>query len=131
MIDKSLPEAKILLYGGPEEIERNKYLSEKYPDVVDTGCENSLREFIALIDVCDLLVTGDTMALHIAAGLKKKVVALFGPTSHAEIELYGRGRKVYAQSDCLCCYKRNCDVSPNCMELITSEMVLNAIKELA
>ena len=130
MINKDLPKAKILLYGGPEEKERNSYLGSKYPYVIDTGCENSLREFISLMDISDILVTGDTMALHIGVALKKKVVALFGPTSPAEIDLYGRGKKVYADIKCLCCYRQTCDVSPNCMEQITPEMVFNAIKGL-
>lgn len=131
MIHKEYPGAKILLYGGTEERERNTYLSNKYAgDVVDTGCENSLREFISMIDICDILVTGDTMALHIAVALNKKVICLLGPTSYAEIELYGRGKKIYANIECLCCYRQTCDVSPNCMELITPEMVFNAIKEL-
>ena len=128
MINKDLPKAKILLYGGPREKERNSYLGNKYPYVINTGCENSLREFISLIDICDLLVTGDTMALHIGVALKKKVVALFGPTSPAEIDLYGLGKKVYADIECLCCYRQTCAVSPNCMEQITPEMVFNAIK---
>ena len=130
MINKDLPKAKILLYGGPREKERNSYLVNKYPYVINTGCENSLREFISLIDICDLLVTGDTMALHIGVALKKKVVALFGPTSPAEIDLYGLGKKVYADIECLCCYRQTCAVSPNCMEQITPEMVFNAIKGL-
>lgn len=130
---------KILLLGGPEEAQRNKYLAERYRDIViDTGCNNTLREFGALVDLCDIVVTGDTLAMHIAIGLGKKVIALFGPTSHAEIELYGRGEKIYANSnssfqlennklDCLCCYKKDCAIHPNCMELITPQQVLDAI----
>lgn len=130
MISENIPRATILLYGGPEEKERNIYLGGKYPYVIDTGCENALRDFISLMDICDILVTGDTMAIHIAVALKKKVVALFGPTSPAEIALYGCGKKVYADIECLCCYRQTCDVNPNCMEQITPEMVFNAIKGL-
>lgn len=131
MISEGLPDTKIFLYGGPEEKERNTFLRDKFlRTVVDMGNDNSLREFISLIDICDLLVTGDTMALHIAVALNKNVVALFGPTSCAEIDLYSQGKKVYADMDCLCCYKQTCDISPNCMELITPEMVFNAIKEM-
>ncbi len=131
MINKELPKAKILLYGGPEERDRNTYLSNKYPGkVIITGCDNSLREFMSLMSICDILVTGDTMALHIALALRKKVAALLGPTSHTEIDLYGRGEAIRADIKCLCCYKQTCDVSPNCMELITSEMVFNCIRGL-
>lgn len=131
MINNNLPKIKILLYGGPEERERNAYLSDRYRGaVIDTGCENSLREFISLLDLCDLLVTGDTMALHMAVALKKKVIALFGPTSSAEIDLYGRGVKIVPEMDCLCCYRPRCDVRPTCMERIAPETVLAAIRGL-
>jgi ADP-heptose:LPS heptosyltransferase len=71
----------ILLYGGSEEEEANLILKTKFPNVIDTGCNNSLREFFALADLSDIMITGDTMALHAATALKKKVICLFGPTS--------------------------------------------------
>jgi heptosyltransferase-2 len=95
--------------------------------VIDTGCDNTIRRFGALLSLCQLVVTGDTLALHLALGLGKKVVALFGTTSSVEIDLYGRGKKVYPDIDCLGCYKKDCQVSPNCMELIKPTQVLEAI----
>ncbi len=130
LIRREFKGVKILLYGGPEEIERNRELMERRQGLIDTGCSNSVREFIALLGLCDILVTGDTMALHAALALKKKVVALFGPTSSAEIDLYGRGRKVSARMDCLCCYRPNCDITPSCMDRITPEAVFSALKEM-
>ena len=123
--------AKVILFGGPEEVSRNKMILEnaKSP-VIDAGCNNSSLEFSALIGLCDVLVCSDSLALHIAVALKKKVVALFGPTSAAEIELYGRGRKIIAPIDCYCCYKKTCDKKPSCMDLISADMVFNAVKEL-
>jgi heptosyltransferase-2 len=130
LIQERINKCKILLLGGPEEIDRNRYILQRCNDVIDTGCDNTLREFGAIVNLCDIVVTGDTLALHIAVALKKKVVALFGPTSYTEIDIYGKGRKVYADIDCLCCYKKTCDIHPNCMELITPEMVMTAIEEL-
>ncbi|MCH8275833.1 MAG: hypothetical protein IH851_13710 [Armatimonadetes bacterium] len=70
--------------------------------------------------------------LEIHEHIDARVVALFGPTSSAEIELFGSGRKIVPEMDCLVCYKAECDFVPNCMDLITSEMVKNAISaELA
>jgi len=122
---------RLLLFGGPEEEERNGWLMSCAGDILaDTGCRNTVREFFALLGLCDLVVTSDTLALHAAIGLKKKVVALFGPTSAAEIELYGRGEKVVAPVDCRCCYLPDCRTRPNCMESITPEMVMSAIRKL-
>ncbi|MEW6007101.1 MAG: glycosyltransferase family 9 protein [bacterium] len=130
LIEKNIENSKILLLGGPKEIERNRYIKGICPNVLDTGCDNTIREFGALVSLCDIVVTGDTLALHIATALEKKIVALFGPTSHNEIDLYNRGKKLHSEMDCLCCYKNDCNVSPNCMELIKPEDVFYAIKSL-
>lgn len=120
---------RIMLFGGPHEKKLNGViLSRIKGKIIDGGCDNSLREFAALVNLCDVLVTGDSLGLHIGVALKKYVIALFGPTSSAEVELYGRGRKISPDMDCLCCYKPVCDKKPNCMEKIKVEEVLNAIK---
>ncbi|MDP8215240.1 MAG: glycosyltransferase family 9 protein [Candidatus Euphemobacter frigidus] len=124
-------EARLLLYGGPAEEERNAWLLERGGGIfIDTGCHNDLRTFFARLSLSDLLVTSDTLALHAAVGLGKKVVAFFGPTSAAEIELYGRGEKIVAPVPCQCCYLPDCDVKPNCMESITPQMVFDAIQKI-
>jgi heptosyltransferase-2 len=68
--------------------------------------------------------------MHLAIGLKKKVIALFGPTCAQEIELYGRGEKVVSPISCAPCYRRKCETSPTCMEAITAEEVMSKIKGL-
>jgi len=118
----------ILLYGGEDEKERNSFLAEKFPSVIDTGSNNSLRQFFALVELSDVFVTGDTLGLHAATALDKKIVCLFGPTSSNEIEDYGRITKITPPLDCLVCYKMRCDYSPTCMDLISVEMVFDALK---
>ena len=117
----------VLLFGGPEETERNRALSSMSPKVIDTGTNNSLRQFFALMSLPSVVVTGDTMALHVATALKKPTICLFGPTSANEIEDYGRVVKIQPALDCLVCYKMDCDFQPNCMDSISVADVLNAI----
>jgi len=119
----------ILLYGGKDEEEKNLELKSKFSNVIDTGNNNTLREFFALVDVCDIMITSDTLALHSAAALKKMVVCLFGPTSSNEIEDYGIIKKVIPNMDCLVCYKMECDFIPNCMDNITSDMIISKVDE--
>lgn len=123
-------EIGILLYGGPDEVERNEILKKQFPNVIDTGTDNTLRQFFSLLDLCDVLVTSDTMALHAATALKKKIVCLFGPTSYAEIEDYGRVNKIIPDLDCLVCYKPKCDFEITCMGSITSDMVYEKVMSL-
>ncbi len=123
--------AKVILFGGPEEEERNQKIKENTKtNIIDAGCHNSLMQFAALINLCDLVIASDSLAMNIAIALKKKVMAFFGPTSAEEIELYGRGKKIVAPIECVFCYKKTCDIKPNCMDLIKTEEIVESIKRL-
>ena len=125
-------EAQILVLGGPSEEEINQEILQALgPIAVDAGCHNTVRQFASLLNLCDVVVTGDSMALHIVLAMGKRVVALFGPTSATEIDLYGLGTKIVPDMDCTCCYLARCDKNPNCMQNIASARVFEAVsKEL-
>jgi heptosyltransferase-2 len=130
-LEQLYPDSPVLLYGGPEEVERNAELATCGKNVIHTGCDNNLRQFGALVSLCDLIVAGDTLAMHIGIALEKKMVVLFGPTSLPEIELYGSGIKIAPEGmECLCCYRPDCEVRPTCMERISVEQVVKAIQGL-
>jgi ADP-heptose:LPS heptosyltransferase len=121
--------AQFVLLGGPEERERHKRLtSRSIVPLIDAGCENPVRHFAAVVGACNLVVTGDTLAMHLSLALGRRTIVLFGPTSAAEIEMYGLGEKVVPNMDCLSCYKSTCDFVPNCMDLITTDMVEAAVE---
>lgn len=116
-----------VLLGGPEERERHRRLFEALSrgvQVFDATCENSLLDFAGLVDGLDLLVTSDSLALHMAIARKRPVVAFFAPTSAAEIELYGRGTKVASTADDYCSYQKDADRST-----LTVERLLDAVLE--
>lgn len=73
------------------------------------------------------MITGDTLAMHLSLALGRRTIVLFGLTRTPEIELYGLGEKVVPQLDCLSCYKPTCDFTPNCMDLISTDMVEAAV----
>jgi len=119
---------QFLLLGGPSERERNERLKAASPvKLLDSGCNNEVRHFAAIVSHCDVVVTGDTLAMHLALALDRRTVVLFGPTSAPEIELYGLGEKVVPDMTCLSCYKTSCDFVPNCMDLISTDMVEGAV----
>jgi lipopolysaccharide heptosyltransferase III len=120
----------LLILGGPDECKQNNMLADKYKSLKHTGCNNSTQEFSHIINLCDLIVTCDTFALHVATALKKKIVALFGPTSLNEIYLYNNGIKLKADSECACYYQQLCKESVSCMEKISPVSVVNSIKKL-
>lgn len=104
---------KIILFGGPEEIDRNKEIKKlTKTNIIDAGCRNSLMEFASLVNLCNILVTSDSLALHIGTALKKKIAAFFYPTSASEIELYGRGIKIIGKGESYCSYQTKCTYPP-------------------
>jgi len=126
--DKHGDEVDIFLLGGPEEKEQNKYLKSIFGDqIVDTGTDNTLREFSAIVHHCDVLITGDSLALHIGIALKKFVIVFFGPTSASEIDLYGYGKKIISNLPCQCCYLPDCNVQPACNEIDCTSEILDSL----
>ena len=115
LIDKiaAHEKAKIILFGGPDEEERNRDILKKTKaNVIDAGCQNPIREFSALVGLCGVLVTSDSLAMHVGIALRKMVVVFFYPTSASEIELYGRGKKIIAKGKSYCSYQAVCDHPP-------------------
>ncbi|MEW6252646.1 MAG: glycosyltransferase family 9 protein [Planctomycetota bacterium] len=116
------------LLGGPAERARNIRLAAQCPELLDAGCNHSELEFAALVQRCAALVTGDTLALHVAIGVGTPCIALFGPTCPQEIDFFGRGEHVVTSLPCAPCYRRECERAPNCMDDIGVERVLGALE---
>jgi len=120
----------VFLLGGPREKDMNLFLARRSrAKVYDTGAANSLLEFAGFTSRMDLVVCSDTLGMHLAIALKKKVLALFGPTCPQEIDLYGRGAKLFSGASCAPCYKQTCP-DPKCMKEITPERVFEEIKRI-
>lgn len=128
------PEVRFLLLGGPPEAHvletiRRGAAGITGATVHHAGTDNPLGPFTALIDRCDLLVAGDTLAMHLAVARRRRVVALFGPTCEQEIDLFERGEKILTTLECAPCYLRHCDKSPNCQDAIPADRVARAALE--
>lgn len=107
--------ATFLLCGGPEEGERNARIGQGLTAAhlrwVDAGTKNALLEFAALLARCDLVVTSDSLALHLALTQRVPILAFFAPTPAHEIELYGRGEAVASTAPDYASYRRDADTS--------------------
>ncbi|MCX5713495.1 MAG: hypothetical protein NT033_01510 [Candidatus Omnitrophica bacterium] len=88
----------------------------------------TLGRYIEDICKCDLVVTGDSLALHIALALKKKVIAIFICTSPAEIFDYDRMIKVVSPLLAKVFYSR--EYNFEAVDAISLESVYNVIKKL-
>lgn len=123
-------EANIFLLGGARERALNKSMERVAPKkIINTGNDHSPREFAGFIEAMDIVVSSDSLGMHLAIALGKKVIALFGPTCPQEISLYGRGAKLFAGVSCSPCYKSTCP-DMTCMRAITPEQVFEEIQRL-
>jgi heptosyltransferase-2 len=122
----ALGELGFVVLGGRDEAQRNAEILAGLEGhaagltVVDAGTDNSLLAFAAIIDSLDLLVTSDSLALHMAVARKIPIVAFFAPTSAAEIELYGLGEKVQSLGADYCSYRADADNSSITPERLAS-----------
>jgi ADP-heptose:LPS heptosyltransferase len=131
LVRRTMRETWVLLFGADREREKMRQLMDLGLErVASTGTANSLKEFQALLGLCSAVVTGDSLGMHLALAEKKPVLVLFGPTCAQEIELYGRGEKIVSPADCGPCYRAQCDRKDNCMNAISAERVLAALKAI-
>jgi ADP-heptose:LPS heptosyltransferase len=122
--------ANVFLLGGRRETGMNRALARAVPShVFNTGNDHPLREFAGFVEAMDVVVSSDSLGMHIAIALGRKVVALFGSTCPQEISLYGRGVKLFAGTDCAPCYKAACP-DMTCMTAISPERVFEEVRRL-
>jgi heptosyltransferase-2 len=122
------PKIKIVLLGGPEDTIRNKEIAELNPKIINSETENGLRKGLISVNACDIIFTGDSLGMHMAIGLKKSVIAWFGPTCSQEIELYGRGQKIETTSGCNPCWKRECHKEIMCYDQVDKIEIIKLLK---
>jgi heptosyltransferase-2 len=115
---------EVLLLGGPDEHERNQALAEA-TGAVYLG-HFPLPKFIRIAGECDVIVSAVTMAMHIAIGLRKRLVLFNNIFNRHEFELYNRGEILEPDPPCECTFPISCD--KNCMMRITPDRVLEAVE---
>lgn len=93
--------------------------------------KNNLREYFEWINSCRMLITHDSLGLHIAIAMKKKMLVLYGPTASAETYLYGLGRNLVPEGEfnCLPCLKSECSESIYCMDTLSIDRVISEFEE--
>ena len=118
----------VLLLGGPEDTERNVALAAMVGDAAEqTPTTGGLRSGAAHVARCDVVVSGDSLGMHMAIALGCHVVVWFGVTCPQEILLYDRGIKLLADVGCAPCWKRSCDNTPKCFDQVDPDWIVSAV----
>lgn len=124
--------ADVLIFGSPAE----KALAEEiagemeHTPIILAG-ETTLRQSMALLDRCRLLVTNDSGPMHLASAMALPVVAIFGSTDPGATRPFGPyARVIQHKVPCNPCGLRVCPIDFRCMEGMTVAMVYRASLEL-
>ena len=79
-----------IFLGGLEEKELmqeyQNILKNKIQNVYFKNTANNLNEFIGLLNICNCIITTDSLGLHVALALRKPTLALFCSTLENEIK---------------------------------------------
>lgn len=120
--------AKILLFGGPEETELKKEIvdSMSSPQAMIVDAKN-LAQSAALIGKCKIFVTNDSSLMHVASAMHVKVVAIVGPTNSDYIHPWQTEYTIVSlQLECAPCFI----YSPKPLSCSRTDIQFKCIKEL-
>ena len=112
------------------ELER-RFLAMGYTVSWQEGKAN-LNDYMDWINSCQLLISNDSLGMHLAFALEKKVVGLFGPTDANEVYCYGKSRLIHSLTQCPIrpCLANRCESQLFCMSHIEVQEVEDAAVEL-
>lgn len=118
----------------PIEMDMNRKIAAEVPGVIDLSGKLTLKELGACIERSRLLITVDSVPLHIASALQKPVVAVFGPTCDQN---WGPWQNPFSKVitmplSCRPCYRPGCAGSgkSDCLLTLPPKKIIEAAKEL-
>jgi heptosyltransferase-2 len=124
-----------LLFGGKADLPITNQIESAIRNpqsaIINLAGKTSLRDLMALLKMCRVLLTNDTGPMHVAAALGTPVVVPFGSTSP---ELTGPGlpgdprhRLMKSSAPCSPCFLRECPIDFRCMNDISVERVVEEV----
>lgn len=121
-------EVKVLLFGDKGEKLLLKTIRDIAGEKTEIFCGLRLRQFIVLLNYCNLLICNNSGPLHIASALKIPTVSIMGPAVTPLWLPWGKNHIVIRKElPCSPCNKAECE-DHSCMNLITVEEVMDAVK---
>lgn len=126
---------QLVFTSGPDAVEQEMVAEiTKGLDVVNLSGKVTLHDLAALIAGSELLICVDSVPFHMASALKRKVVAIFGPTSEVTWGPWRNpdARVVAKNLSCRPCYLDGCGGSKmsDCLATLSVESVLRAVDSL-
>ena len=126
-------EVSVVIFGakGEERLGQEIAANLSSKSLVLSGA-TTIRELMAAVKRCEVLVTNDTGPMHIASAFQVPVVAIFGPTDWRTTSPFGSAHAIVRQPvDCAPCLLRECPIDHRCMTRVTVDQVYDeAVKQV-
>jgi len=124
--------ASFFIFGGAGEASLGSTISGLTGEYCINLCgKTSLREAIALINVCSLFITNDSGLMHVAAALDIPQVAIIGPTDPINTgPVNSLSHIVCVPTSCSPCLKPECPEDHRCMKKISVDLVFSEAESL-
>ena len=123
----------VMLLGGREDTQRNKEIFKSLSKtqqkrIINTPSTEGIRRGACYMSIPDIVISGDSFGMHLAIALQKYIIAWFGLSCHAEIELYDYGVKLWpAELECSPCWKRVCPYNLECIDAIDLKKIIETV----
>ncbi len=127
------PDMKFAVLGAAADQPLARAIAEVDPGrCLDLTGQTSLLEMIEWVRLAELIISNDTGPMHVAAALRKPVIALFGPTDPAGTGPYGQPENVFQTTGlpCVPCMSGHCTYEQPlaCLRQLTPTLVLERVR---
>ncbi|MFN0158567.1 MAG: glycosyltransferase family 9 protein [Bacteroidota bacterium] len=120
---------RLVLLGGPEDMLRNAEIYRQVGDaVINTPTTEGVRRGLCYVNICDVVISGDSFGMHAAIALQKYVIVWFGVSCWTEIDLFENGVKLIPEGlACSPCWKKKCPYNLECIQMIDLDAVVHHV----
>ncbi|HTI18074.1 MAG TPA: lipopolysaccharide heptosyltransferase II [Trinickia sp.] len=132
MIGQSFPYAQIVALGSGKDASIAEAIAEHAPRVRNLCGQTSLGEACALISRAGAVVSNDSGLMHVAAALRRPLVAVFGSSDPRHTPPLSDVAKVqWLHLECSPCFARECPLGHlRCLRELTAEQVFGDVRAM-
>ena len=130
IVSQSFPYAQIIALGSGKDAPLAQAIAEQAPQVRNLCGQTSLGEACALISRASAVVSNDSGLMHVAAALRRPLVAIFGSSDPRHTPPLSDTAKVqWLHLECSPCFARECPLGHlKCLRELSPEQVFSDLR---
>ena len=100
--------------------------SQKFVNLIGM---TDISTLVGIVSQCQVFLSNDSGAMHLASALDIPVTAVFGPSDEFQTSPRGRHTILVNPVRCRPCLLRECPIDHRCMSGISSDRVIEALEQ--